>query len=68
MKVGDLVKVHPIVTGFSAPMPRIPGDRVALVVVGLVVDTDRHDNPVLSVDGVIKTYHRSYVEVVINEA
>ena len=62
MKVGDLVKVQPWHQRLRW-IATAPPEQV-----GLVVGTDRYDNPVVSVDGVIKSYHRSHVVVVINEA
>lgn len=65
MKVGDLVKLYNSALPRSSPLW---WDSEALEQrIGLVVDIDKHDNPVVNVDGVIKAIHRSQVSGVVNE-
>ena len=58
MKVGDLVKLH--------SSTRRNGQYAGKM--GLVVDLDSFDNPVIKVEGVLKAFHYTQIEEVISEA
>jgi len=55
VKVGDLVKLH--------SSKRRNGPSAGKL--GLVVDLDSFDNPIIKVDGVLKAFHRTQVEEII---
>ena len=54
MKIGDLVKLRDSKT--------INGRWAGLT--GLIVGFDQHDNPVINVDGAIKDFHYTQIEVI----
>jgi hypothetical protein len=56
VKVGDIVKLHDSL--------RRNGRRCAGKL-GLVIDLDRHKNPVVNVDGMIKSFHLTQIGKVI---
>ncbi len=59
MNIGDLVKLH--------DSERRNGQSAGKM--GLIVDLDKHGNPVINVDGRVKSFHRTQVEFgVINES
>ena len=58
MSVGDLVKLYD-----SARRNGIFAGKL-----GLVVDLDKHNNPVVNVDGMVKTFHLTQIEEVISES
>ena len=58
MKVGDLVKLYD-----SARRNGILAGKI-----GLVVDLDKHNNPVVNVDGIIKAFHLTQIGEVISES
>ena len=58
MKVGDMVKLH--------DSTRKNGPYAGKL--GLVVDFDPYDNPVINVEGDIKDFHYTQVEAVCNES
>ena len=55
MKVGDLVKLHSSI--------RRNGQYAAKL--GVVIDLDSFDNPVIKVNGELKSFHWTQVEEVI---
>ena len=55
MKVGDLVKLH--------SSTRRNGQYAGKM--GLVVDLDSFDNPIIKVEGVLKAFHYTQIEEVI---
>ena len=57
MKVGDLVKLY--------DSTRKNGPYAGKL--GLIVEFDPYDNPVIKVEGVVKDFHYTQVEEVINE-
>ncbi len=58
MKVGDMVKLH--------DSARRNGRWAGKL--GLIVDIDKNNNPVVSVDnGSVKAFHRTQIDGVINE-
>jgi len=58
MKIGDLVKLH--------ASTRRNGQFAGRL--GLVVDLDKHSNPIISFDGCINAFHYTQIEKVINES
>ena len=56
MKVGDLVKLHS-----SRRRNGEYGGKLALI-----VDWDKHENPIVNVEGEIKKFHYTQVEGVVN--
>ena len=56
MNVGDLVKLYD-----SARRNGILAGKL-----GLVVDLDKHNNPVVSVGGTVKAFHLTQIEEVIS--
>ena len=59
MKVGDIVKLH--------DSARRNGRWAGKL--GLIVDLDKNNNPVVSVDnGSVKSFHRTQIDRVINES
>jgi len=58
MKVGDLVKLH----DSARRNGRLAG------MLGLVVDINKLNNPVVSVDGTVKAFHLTQIEEVISES
>ncbi len=58
MKVGDLLELHD-----SARRNGIWAGRL-----GLVVDFDKHQNPVVLIDGQAISFHRTQIERTINES
>ena len=58
MKIGDIVKLH--------DSARRNGRWAGKL--GLIVDLDKHNNPVVSVDnGSVKSFHRTQIDGVVNE-
>ena len=55
MQVGDLVKLH--------SSARRNGQYAGKM--GLVVDLDSFDNPIIKVEGVLKAFHYTQIEEVI---
>jgi len=55
MKVGDMIKLHD-----SERRNGILAGKL-----GLIVDLDKHDNPVVNVDGAVKMFHRTQIGKVI---
>ncbi len=58
MKIGDIVKL--------SPSPRKNGHYAGKI--GLVIDLDVWENPTVSVDGQIKSFHYTQVEEIIHES
>jgi hypothetical protein len=58
VKVGDIVKLH----DSARRNGRLAGK------LGLVVDTDKHNNPVVNVDGTVKAFHQTQVEEIVSES
>tara|TARA_Y100000310_G_scaffold78418_1_gene75067 strand:+ start:1396 stop:1575 length:180 start_codon:yes stop_codon:yes gene_type:complete len=58
MKIGDLVKLYDSVRRNG----RLAGK------LGLVVDTDKYNNPVVNVDGTVKALHLTQISEVIIES
>tara|TARA_Y100000034_G_C6670845_1_gene294501 strand:+ start:188 stop:367 length:180 start_codon:yes stop_codon:yes gene_type:complete len=58
MKVGDMIKLHD-----SERRNGILAGKL-----GLIVDLDKHNNPVINVNGVIRAFHLTQVGEVINES
>ena len=57
MKIGDLVKLH--------TSTRRNGSAAGKL--GLVVDLDKHSNPIIDFGGKISSFHYTQIEKVINE-
>jgi hydrogenase maturation factor len=57
MKVGDLIRLH--------SSPRRCGDCAGKP--GIIIDIDKHDNPVVNVGGTVKSFHITQIEEVISE-
>ena len=55
MKVGDMIKLH--------RSNRKNGPYAGKI--GLIVDLDSFDNPIIKIDGVVKAFHYTQVEEVI---
>ena len=58
MKVGDLVKLH--------SSKRKTGPSAGKL--GIVIGLDSFHNPIIKVDGVLKAFHYTQVEEVVNES
>ena len=58
MKVGDMIKLH--------DSERRNGMLAGKL--GLIVDLDKHDNPVVNVDGTVRAFHLTQIGEVINES
>ena len=57
MKVGDMIKLH----------ESYRRNGILAGKVGLIIDLDKHKNPVVNVDGMIKSLHLTQIGKVINE-
>lgn len=58
MEVGDIVKLHNSVRRNG----RLAGK------LGLVIDLDKHGNPVINVDEKVKAFHQTQIDGVVNES
>ena len=58
MKVGDMVKLY----DSARRNGRLAGK------VGLIVDLDKHGNPVVNVDGIVKSFHQTQINGVFDES
>ena len=57
MKVGDLVRLHTSTRRNGSVAGKL----------GLVVDLDKHSNPIINLGGKIRSFHYTQIEKVINE-
>lgn len=58
MKVGDMVKLHDSTRRVGSWAGKL----------GLIVDINENNNPVVNVDGTIRSFHITQVAQVINES
>jgi hypothetical protein len=58
MKVGDVVKLY----DSTRRNGRLAGK------LGLIVDLDKHGNPVVNVDGRVKSFHQTQIDGVVSES
>ena len=58
MKVGDMVKLY----DSTRRNGRLAGK------IGLVVDLDKHGNPVVNVHGMVKAFYRTQIDGVVSES
>jgi len=56
MKIGDLIKL--------SSRPRRNGTLAGKI--GLIVDVDKHNNPIICVEGMIKAFHPTQVGEVLS--
>ena len=58
MKVGDVVKLY----DSTRRNGRLAGQ------LGLVVDLDKHGNPVINIDGGTRSFHQTQIDKIVSES